>query len=134
MSAREPVVETSPESALTAADLRNTQVLTDGLTAEYLEYHALLPVRWSDDELDVATWKEEPDVQALDDLELMFDARLRVWRLPEPDVRAAIRRCTRANCSRTMHSARPMPTGSPFRGMRIPHSTIWSASRTKRPL
>ena len=92
MSAREPVVETSPESALTAADLRNTQVLTDGLTAEYLEYHALLPVRWSDDELDVATWKEEPDVQALDDLELMFDARLRVWRLPEPDVRAAIRR------------------------------------------
>jgi general secretion pathway protein E len=66
--------------------------LTQALTAEYLEYHGLLPLRREGGALVVATWLDQPDEQALDDLRLLFEHELRLERAPEDDLRQLIRR------------------------------------------
>lgn len=73
-------------------DLARIPVLSDTLSADYLEYYALLPLSVSEGRLLLATWREEVDVQALDDLRLLFGAEPELVRMPEEEVRGAIRR------------------------------------------
>jgi general secretion pathway protein E len=83
------------DDAPTELDLAAIEPLGGMLTREYLELHAVLPIRRTDAELNVATWREaiEIDVQVLDDLCLIAGApEARIVRLPEASVRAAIRR------------------------------------------
>ncbi|MCI0432562.1 MAG: GspE/PulE family protein [Gemmatimonadetes bacterium] len=87
---REGVVPS--DGGLTVADIRSSRRLTDQLTAEFLEHHALLPAALADGDVHVATWKTDPDPQAVDDLELLFAMPVQLWQLPEAEVRAAIRR------------------------------------------
>jgi general secretion pathway protein E len=62
------------------------------LNAAYLEHHALLPLGPREGRYRVATWLVEPDIQALDDLTLLFDAELELIHFAEEEVRSAIRR------------------------------------------
>ncbi len=64
----------------------------DLLTAAYLDHAGVLPVERRDDRLCVATWRDEVDVQVLDDLELMFGVPVELERRAEHEVRAAIQR------------------------------------------
>jgi general secretion pathway protein E len=73
-------------------DLETLEPLSPELTDDYLEHHALLPLGVEDGRLVVATWQDEVDPQALDDLRLISGAPVELIRLPEPEVRAAIRR------------------------------------------
>jgi general secretion pathway protein E len=73
-------------------DLAQVGVLSEELTAPYLEYHGVLPLGWHGDRMLVGTWLEAPDVQALDDLRLLLDAGLELVPLPEDELRVTIRR------------------------------------------
>jgi general secretion pathway protein E len=74
------------------AAMREAQPLSASLTGEYLEHHALLPLRVRNGRLLVATWNGAADPQALDDLQLLAGAPAELVHLPEAEVRAAIRR------------------------------------------
>ncbi|HEV8356030.1 MAG TPA: ATPase, T2SS/T4P/T4SS family [Gemmatimonadales bacterium] len=91
-------------------ELASLVPLTDRLGAAYLEYYGLLPLgragvepagggagvggagAATDPTMRVATWREHPDPQALDDLRLAFGTELELVPGPEADLRAAIRR------------------------------------------
>jgi general secretion pathway protein E len=73
-------------------DLETLEPLSPELTDDYLEHHAVLPLGVEEGRLVVATWQEEVDPQALDDLRLLAGAPIELVRLPEPELRAAIRR------------------------------------------
>jgi general secretion pathway protein E len=73
-------------------DLETLEPLSPELTDDYLEHHAVLPLGFEDGRLVVATWQDEVDPQALDDLRLLAGAPVELVRLPEPELRAAIRR------------------------------------------
>jgi general secretion pathway protein E len=66
--------------------------LTDAVAADYLEYHGLLPLEMAEGRLTAATWLDEPDSQALDDLSLLFDASVDLVRGGEGELRQQIRR------------------------------------------
>ena len=66
--------------------------LSQRLSADYLEHHGVLPLRRVGDRVLVATWLDQPDVQALDDLRLALEAPVDLRRAPEGDLRAAIQR------------------------------------------
>jgi len=72
--------------------LHGAQPLSSALTAEYLEHHALLPLEPHEGRLLTATWLDRVDAQAADDLRLIAGLPLELVRMPEPEVRAAIRR------------------------------------------
>jgi type II secretion system protein E len=65
--------------------------LTDALSADYLEEYGILPLARANGHVTVATWRDEVDVQAMDDLALAFNASVRLERYPEDAVRDAIR-------------------------------------------
>jgi general secretion pathway protein E len=73
-------------------DLETLEPLSPELSDDYLEHHGILPMGVEDGRLLVATWHEAVDPQALDDLRLLSGAPVELVRLPEPEVRAAIRR------------------------------------------
>jgi len=73
-------------------DLTTLAPLTDQLAAAYLEHYGLLPLRRDEQVVRVATWREHPDPQSLDDLRLLLGAELEVIQGPEAELRAAIRR------------------------------------------
>ena len=73
-------------------DLRELVSLSDRLTADYLEFNAVLPLRVDGARVEVATWMPEVDPQVLDDLRFVFDAEPEVIQAPEAELRAAIRR------------------------------------------
>ncbi len=62
------------------------------LSAEWLEQHALLPLRREHDTLVIATWLPEPEARALDDLRLMFNASIVLEQHDETSIRSAIQR------------------------------------------
>jgi general secretion pathway protein E len=66
--------------------------MSDALSADYLEHHGVLPLRWGDGRLVVATWVERVDPQTVDDLRALFMADVDLIRAPEAEVRQAIRR------------------------------------------
>ena len=73
-------------------ELTSLAPLTDRLVAAYLEHYGLLPLERDTDLVRVATWREHPDPQALDDLRLVLGAELELVHGPEAELRAAIRR------------------------------------------
>jgi general secretion pathway protein E len=75
-----------------SADFSEVVRMSDALSADYLEHHALLPLRRAGDRVVAATWLARVDPQALDDLALLFDARIETVRAPEHELRTAIRR------------------------------------------
>ena len=77
---------------VTSAELGDVVALSDRLAVDYLERNALLPLRREGDRVVVATWRAAVDVQALDDLRLLFGAALDLVRGQEPEVRAAVQR------------------------------------------
>jgi general secretion pathway protein E len=81
------VAETNGAGALLTAEQ-----LSPELTADYLEHHALMPLRVEEGRLLTATWTEVLDERALDDLRMIAGAPVSLVRMPEAEVRAAIRR------------------------------------------
>jgi general secretion pathway protein E len=73
-------------------DLTDLVVLSERLTADYLEFNAVLPLRVDAGRVVIATWMPEVDPQVLDDLRFVFDAEPDVVQGPEAELRAAIRR------------------------------------------
>ena len=73
-------------------DFASLAPLTDQLSPAYLEHYGLLPLDRREEVVRVATWREHPDAQALDDLRLVFGAELELAQGPEAEIRAAIRR------------------------------------------
>jgi general secretion pathway protein E len=73
-------------------ELEHLEPLSPELSDEYLEHHALLPLGVAEGRLRIATWRDEVDAQALDDLRLLSGAPVELVQLPEHEVRAAIRR------------------------------------------
>ncbi len=73
-------------------DLAAVERLHQALGAPALECYGLLPLNRHGELVRVATWQERPDEQALDDLRLLLGAELALVRLPEEDLRGAIRR------------------------------------------
>ena len=73
-------------------DLSELVSLSDRLTADYLEFNAVLPLRVDGARVEIATWMPEVDPQVLDDLRFVFDAEPEVIQAPEAELRAAIRR------------------------------------------
>jgi type II secretion system protein E len=72
--------------------LQNAERLSPGLTAEYLEHHAVMPIARANGTLLTATWVEAVDERALDDLRMLAGAPVELVRMPETEVRGAIRR------------------------------------------
>lgn len=68
------------------------EALAEDLSAEFLEYHGVLPLGVDDGVLLTATWLDEVDAQVLDDLRLLFHADPGLLRYPEAEVRRAIQR------------------------------------------
>jgi type II secretory ATPase GspE/PulE/Tfp pilus assembly ATPase PilB-like protein len=75
-----------------SAALQNSERVHSGLTAEYLEHHALMPLELNGGRLLTATWADVVDERALDDLRILTGAPVELVKLPEQDVRTAIRR------------------------------------------
>ena len=73
-------------------ELTAVQQVSGELTAAYLEHHGLLPLGPGEARYRVATWLPDPDIQALDDLGLLFNAELELIQFSEEEVRSAIRR------------------------------------------
>ena len=66
--------------------------LSEVLSAAYLEHACALPIERQAGRVRIATWRESIDVQALDDLRMLFDADLELEHHDEHEVRAAIKR------------------------------------------
>ena len=77
---------------MTTLDLSTVECLDEALAPQYLEYHGVLPVRAEDGRLLVATWRDDVDEQALDDLRFRFASEPTLVRMAESETRAAIRR------------------------------------------
>src|SRR5688572_10798916 len=75
-----------------SADLQVVTRLLDDVSAEYLENYALLPLERSEVSLRVATWIDQPDSLALDELRLAVGADIELVRAPEREARSTIRR------------------------------------------
>jgi len=90
-AAQEAAAPVSP-SAEPMAALQSATPISTLLTADYLEHHAIMPLGFEDGRLVVATWAERLEANALDDLRLIAATPIELVRLPEPDLRAAIRR------------------------------------------
>jgi type II secretory ATPase GspE/PulE/Tfp pilus assembly ATPase PilB-like protein len=57
-----------------------------------MEEHGILPLHFDDGRVVVATWLDDVDIQAIDDLELLFDARIDLVRGTESEIRDTIGR------------------------------------------
>ena len=66
--------------------------LSEQLVASYLEHYGVLPLELADGRCRVATWHDEPDPQALDDLRLVLGADIELVRVLEEELRPAIQR------------------------------------------
>ncbi len=82
----------APAGLRSGAELLDVERLTPALTADWLEQHGAMPLRFDGTTLTVGTWREAPDERALDELRLLFGARIAIERFDEEDLRAAIRR------------------------------------------
>ena len=76
------------------SDLQSVTLLSPRLSASWLEHYAVLPLEVVNGRARVATWRAptELDEGALDDLAIVLDADVELVQMPEPAVRAAIRR------------------------------------------
>jgi general secretion pathway protein E len=74
------------------ASLQVARPLSSDLTADYLEHHAIMPLGEEGGAFVAATWVSQVDERALDDLRMLTGLPVELVRLPEAEVRAAIRR------------------------------------------
>jgi general secretion pathway protein E len=81
-----------PDAEHSATELLEVERLTTGLSADWLEQYGLLPLRLDGDTLVTGTWLDRVEPLALDDLRLLFGARVVLERFNEHDLRTAIRR------------------------------------------
>jgi len=81
-----------PETERSATELLEVERLATALSADWLEQYGVLPLRLDDGLLVVGTWLDRLDPLALDDLRLLFGARITIERYGEHDLRTAIRR------------------------------------------
>ena len=72
--------------------LEGLRRLTEGVTAPYLEHHAVLPLRREGEGVLVGTCRSVADEQVVDDFTRLFGGEVQLLRLPEGELRAAIRR------------------------------------------
>ena len=88
--------------------------LSQQLPATYLEQYGLLPFEDGEGQRRLATWHEEPDPQALDDLRLLLGTQLEVVRLPEEEIRPEIERLYGAGTvtAEGMIAGLPQPGGA----------------------
>lgn len=77
---------------VSSAELQAVSRLLDDVSADYLENYALLPLERTSVALRVATWVDQPDWLALDELRLALGADVELVRAPERETRATIRR------------------------------------------
>lgn len=89
-----------PPDGDSATLLQEAQPLDAGLSADYLEHHGLLPIGQRNGRLVVATWRDDVDPQALDDLSEIGGAPVELVTIGESDLRAAIRRLYSAESAR----------------------------------
>ncbi|HKS06000.1 MAG TPA: ATPase, T2SS/T4P/T4SS family [Gemmatimonadaceae bacterium] len=75
-----------------ATELLEVERLTDAFSADWLEQHAVLPMKLDAGQLMVGTWNERVDPLVLDDLRLHFGADVSLEKFGEHDLRSAIRR------------------------------------------
>src|SRR5690606_34834542 len=80
------------ERTVSVPELDAVEPFSPLLTDDYLEHHCILPLGVESGRLMVATWRDEVDQQAMDDLRLLAGLPIDLLQLPEPDLRAAIRR------------------------------------------
>ena len=73
-------------------ELAAVERLSRALSADWLEQHGVLPLGLTGDVLRVGTWFDAVEPLALDDLALMFGAKVQVESHTEHDLRSAIRR------------------------------------------
>lgn len=73
-------------------ELETLEPFSPLLTEDYLEHNGILPIEIAEGRLKVATWREEVNPQALDDLRLLAGAPVDLVHLPEQEIRTAIRR------------------------------------------
>ena len=66
------------ETQHSATELLDVERLTTALSADWLEQHAVLPIRLERDVLTVGTWLDRVEPLALDDLRLLFGAAILV--------------------------------------------------------
>jgi general secretion pathway protein E len=81
-----------PDIGHTASELLEVERLVPALAADWLEQHAVLPLRLANGRLHVGTWVDHVDPLALDDLRLLFGSEVVLERFGEHDLRSAIRR------------------------------------------
>jgi general secretion pathway protein E len=75
-----------------SALLQTAERLAPTLSSEYLEHHAVMPLALNGGKLMAATWSDVVDERVLDDLRLLAGAPVELVKLPEAEVRGAIRR------------------------------------------
>ena len=75
-----------------SSDLLEVERLTTVLSSDWLEQQALLPMRLNEGVLQVATWVDNVDALAIDDLRLLFSASVMLVRADETETRRTIRR------------------------------------------
>jgi type II secretory ATPase GspE/PulE/Tfp pilus assembly ATPase PilB-like protein len=83
---------TAAITTMPVLDLAVVRPCSDRLSSGYLEHYGLLPVGMEDGRWRVATWLDDPDVQALDDLKLLLAGDLELFKVAEEELRATIRR------------------------------------------
>src|SRR5204862_3174232 len=81
-----------PDIEHSATELLEVERLTTALSADWLEQYGVLPLRLDGDVLAVGTWLDRVEPLALDDLRLLFGARVVLERFSDHDLRTAIRR------------------------------------------
>lgn len=83
--------EDGPPEARPALDLLRP-LEAEGMSPDYLEHFGVLPMAVEEGRLLTATWLDQVDVEALDELRLRTRAEPSLLRYPEDDVRRAIQR------------------------------------------
>src|SRR6266581_3109648 len=83
---------TPPREPASPLDLERATALSDRLAPDYLEFYGLLPLGRQGERVRVATWRDEVDPQALDDLRFALGGDIELVRGPEHQLRATIRR------------------------------------------
>ncbi len=81
-----------PRDAVSSLDLDQASPLSERLSPDYLECYGLVPVVRVDGRVRVATWRDQVDPQAVDDLRLELGADIELVRAGEDEIRAAIQR------------------------------------------
>src|SRR6266705_753486 len=83
---------TPPREPASPLDLERATALSDRLAPDYLEFYGLLPLGRQGERVRVATWRDQVDPQALDDLRFALGGDIELVRGPEHQLRATIRR------------------------------------------